>query len=45
VCVVGRGVVKIGPLLREVVPVVEAKGIYDTLREQPQKLMGTVFVW
>ncbi len=42
---VDRGAVKIGPLLRDVVPVSEAGRIYDTLRDTPGKLMGTVFAW
>ena len=42
---VDRGAVKIGPLLRDVVPVSEAGRVYDTLRDTPGKLMGTVFAW
>lgn len=42
---VGRGLVKIKPLIRDVVPVSEAKRIYDTLRDNPTELLGTVFVW
>lgn len=42
---VARGMVKIGPLIQDVVPVREAKRIYDTLRDEPGKLMGTVFAW
>ncbi len=40
-----RGLIKIGPLIRDVVPVSEAKRIYDTLRDAPDQLMGTVFAW
>ena len=40
-----RGLVKIAPLIRDVVPVSEAKRIYDTLRDNPTELLGTVFVW
>ena len=42
---VNRGLVKIAPLIRDVVPVSEAKRIYDTLRDNPNELLGTVFVW
>ena len=42
---VGRGLVKIAPLIRDVVPVSEAKRVYDTLRDNPTELLGTVFVW
>lgn len=42
---VDRGLVQIGPLIRDVVPVEEAKRIYDTLRDNPTELLGTVFVW
>ena len=42
---VDRGLVKIKPLIRDVVPVNEAKRIYDTLRDNPTELLGTVFVW
>jgi 2-desacetyl-2-hydroxyethyl bacteriochlorophyllide A dehydrogenase len=40
-----RGFVKIGPLIQDVVPASEAKRVYDTLRDEPGKLMGTVFEW
>jgi len=42
---VERGMVKIGPLVRDVVSVNEAARIYDTLRDRPNELLGTVFVW
>ena len=42
---IDRGLVRIEPLIRDVVPVSEAKKIYDTLRDTPGKLMGTVFAW
>ena len=42
---VARGLVTIAPLIHEVVPVAEAKRIYDTLRDEPSKLLGTVFEW
>ncbi len=42
---VDRGLVNIKPLIRDVVPVNEAKRIYDTLRDNPTELLGTVFAW
>lgn len=42
---VAKGQVTLKPFLRTVVPVTDAKGIYDTLRDQPEKLLGTVFSW
>ena len=42
---VARGLVKIGPVLQDVVPAAEAKRIHDTLRDEPGKLFGTVFDW
>ena len=42
---VARGMVHIRPLIRDIVPVTEAAGIYDTLRDEPGKLLGTVFDW
>jgi 2-desacetyl-2-hydroxyethyl bacteriochlorophyllide A dehydrogenase len=42
---VRRGMVDIAPLLRDVVPVTDAKRIYDKLRDDPHELSGTVFVW
>ena len=40
-----RGLVDIAPLLQDVVPVVEAQRVYDTLRDAPHELSGTVFDW
>ena len=40
-----RGLVDIAPLLQDVVPVMDASRIYDTLRDDPHELSGTVFVW
>jgi 2-desacetyl-2-hydroxyethyl bacteriochlorophyllide A dehydrogenase len=42
---VERGAVRLDALIRDVVPVAQAKGIYDTLRDEPGKLLGTVFDW
>ena len=42
---VKRGMVKIGPLIQDVVPAAQAKHIYDILRDEPNKLRGTVFTW
>jgi threonine dehydrogenase-like Zn-dependent dehydrogenase len=40
-----QGTMKPGPLVRAVVPINEAIGVYDTLRDEKQKLLGTVFDW
>ena len=42
---VARGQVTLAPYVRDVVPVEEAQAIYDKLRDTPQELLGTVFVW
>jgi len=42
---VARGRVRLGPLLQDVVPVREAGRLYDTLRDEPARLFGTVFDW
>jgi len=42
---VSRGLVQIAPLIQDVVPVTEAKHIYEKLRDEPQTLFGTVFDW
>ena len=40
-----QGMVQIGPLIRDIVPVSEADRIYEALRDRPHELLGTVFVW
>lgn len=42
---VERGAVTITPLLREVAPIADAKRVYDVLRDDPGRLLGTVFAW
>ena len=42
---VSRGLVEIGPLIQDVVPVNEAPRIYATLRDDSSQLMGAVFRW
>jgi len=42
---VQRGLVQIGPLMRDIVPVEQADRIYNTLRDRPQELLGAVFEW
>jgi 2-desacetyl-2-hydroxyethyl bacteriochlorophyllide A dehydrogenase len=42
---VARGHVRIAPLIQDVVPVADAKRVYDLLRDSPASLYGTVFVW
>jgi 2-desacetyl-2-hydroxyethyl bacteriochlorophyllide A dehydrogenase len=39
------GTLRIRPLIQDVVPIAEAPRIYETLRDRPNDLMGTVFVW
>ena len=39
-----RGDIKLRPLVREVVPLDDAVRIYDTMRDHPRQLLGTVFV-
>jgi 2-desacetyl-2-hydroxyethyl bacteriochlorophyllide A dehydrogenase len=41
----GRGLIKIRPLIRDIVPVAEAVAVYETLRDNPGRLLGTVFRW
>ncbi len=40
-----QGSIKIAPLIRHRVPVNEASQIYDWLRDEPMRLLGTVFEW
>lgn len=42
---VQRGMVRLAPLICDIVPVAEAKRVYDTLRDEPARLFGTVFDW
>jgi 2-desacetyl-2-hydroxyethyl bacteriochlorophyllide A dehydrogenase len=42
---VAEGTVKVGPILREVVPIADAMGIYERLRDNASSLMGTAFEW
>jgi 2-desacetyl-2-hydroxyethyl bacteriochlorophyllide A dehydrogenase len=42
---VEAGVVRIGHLIQDVVPVADADRIYEMLRDTPGELFGTVFVW
>ncbi len=39
------GAINVGPMIRDVVPVSQAPAIYQTLRDHPRKLLGTVFDW
>lgn len=40
-----QGSIKIAPLIRHRVPVNEASQIYNWLRDEPMRLLGTVFEW
>lgn len=40
-----RGRIDLASLIQDVVPAEEAKRIYDTLRDRPNDLLGTVFSW
>ncbi len=40
-----RGRIDLASLIQDVVPAAEAKRIYDTLRDRPNDLLGTVFSW
>ena len=42
---VRRGLIEIAPLLQDVVPLTDARRIYDTLRDTPNRLLDTVFDW
>ena len=42
---VDSGKLKIMPLIRDIVPVKDAHKIYEILRSEPQRLLGTVFDW
>ena len=42
---VERGIVTIKPMIKDIVPVGDAQKIYDTLRDHPEKLYGTIFEW
>jgi 2-desacetyl-2-hydroxyethyl bacteriochlorophyllide A dehydrogenase len=42
---VAEGKIKIAPLIQEVIPASDCKRIYDTLRDNPMELGGTVFDW
>ncbi|BCW97603.1 MAG: threonine dehydrogenase-like Zn-dependent dehydrogenase [Armatimonadota bacterium] len=40
-----EGRLRISPLVQDVIPVDQAPQIYETLRDNPERLLGTVFVW
>jgi prephenate dehydratase len=42
---VSRGMINLTPLLQDVAAAEDARRIYDTLRDQPNELLGTVFSW
>ncbi len=42
---VRKGSLRLRPLIKDIVPIADAIRIYDTLRDRPNELLGTVFVW
>ena len=42
---VAKGTIQIKPLIKDVVPIADTICIYDTLRDTPNALLGTVFAW
>jgi 2-desacetyl-2-hydroxyethyl bacteriochlorophyllide A dehydrogenase len=42
---VADGVIRVGPLIRDVVPISDAVPVYERLRDNPGSLLGTVFDW
>jgi len=42
---VAEGVIRIGPVIQDVVPYEQAPSVYDKLRDAPASLFGTVFAW
>jgi threonine dehydrogenase-like Zn-dependent dehydrogenase len=42
---VGLGRIRLAPLIQKVASLGEARQVYDSLRDAPQTLMGTVFDW
>ncbi len=42
---VRRRLVQFAPIIQDTVRVAEAAGVYDTLRDEPALLLGTVFDW
>ncbi|HOX39226.1 MAG TPA: zinc-binding alcohol dehydrogenase [Candidatus Brocadiia bacterium] len=40
-----RGDIRVGPVIFDSVPIDEAPGIYERLRDNPQELLGVVFDW
>lgn len=42
---VAKGTLRIRPLITNVLPIADAIRIYDTLRDAPNSLLGTVFAW
>jgi 2-desacetyl-2-hydroxyethyl bacteriochlorophyllide A dehydrogenase len=42
---VAEGTIQIAPIIQDLVPIQDAVGIYDRLRDQPNTLFGTVFDW
>ena len=42
---VKKGVIKVRPLIKDIVSIDDAVKYYDMLRDTPGKLLGTIFMW
>jgi 2-desacetyl-2-hydroxyethyl bacteriochlorophyllide A dehydrogenase len=42
---IGREVINVEPLITHTVPIDDAIGVYDTMRDNPRDLLGVVFDW
>ncbi|HNT88509.1 MAG TPA: hypothetical protein PKL84_11655, partial [Candidatus Hydrogenedentes bacterium] len=42
---IGQGVMRVGPLITHNVPIDDAIGVYELLRDKPGDLLGVVFDW
>jgi len=40
-----QGIMKVAPVISHNVPIRDAMGIYETLRDRPGELLGVVFDW
>jgi 2-desacetyl-2-hydroxyethyl bacteriochlorophyllide A dehydrogenase len=42
---VSEDIIRVAPLIRDIVPIAQAVAVYDRLRDSPNSLVGTVFDW